>query len=379
MINQTADDDKKLVSSKSQVGELTASDDGASDSHHHHHHHRRMNKTTRVVLIVLGVIGVVVASAVVALAVAINKGKASLHLEGSIDVDLVPETVEVIEEDNTVTYKGHTYKYNENVIAVLLIGRDLATEYNTTTDATCADANVLFTIDTSTNVVKAIEIPRNSMVDVDLYKNGIYTTTEEMQLALAHAAYTDSLAGSAANTVTSSRRIFYGLPIEKYIDIDEKAFVDAATAIGGVSVEALDSIPGTDIVKCETVLLLGEAAYSYVQYRDVDKEESALDRQERQMQFIQAFVNKASKKDVSTLMKIYSSVSDYIETNITLSEVMYLTTCFATGDNATFELRTISGTTETVEEADGIEREHYFLDEDSTIEATLAAFYTQID
>ena len=72
-------------------------------------------------------------------------------------------------------------------------------------------------------------------------------------------------------------------------------------------------------------------------------------------------------------------MSDDVVTNLGVSEVAYLASCFASGDNAELETVELKGTTKVGKEADGIEYERYHLDPDSVMENTLASFYVQID
>ena len=69
-----------------------------------------------------------------------------------------------------------------------------------------SDADILLTINTKTGKAKAIAIPRDTMVDVDLYsESGIFLSSEKMQLCLSNA-YGDGKAKSAENTANSISR-----------------------------------------------------------------------------------------------------------------------------------------------------------------------------
>ena len=341
----------------------------------------RLSKPVRIALIVLAVIVGLVAAAGIALAIAVNIGNVNLH-QVFPGLQNTPEAVAVQDEGQTLEYNGHTYRYNENVVSVLMIGRDDESTYqnNSRPDATCADANVLFTFDTVANKMHVIMIPRNSWVPVDLYDEGEnYVGTRDLQLTLSHAVLLDSIAECAANTTKSVSYLFYNLPITYYVDIDQQVVKQASSAVGGVRVEALDEIPTLSFKKGDTVLLEGEAAYKYVKYRNVDDFESALVRQERQNQFLKAFMAQLSQLDAGEIVNLYNSVSGDIVSNMGVPEVTYLAYCFVTGNNADVQISSLTGTTEVYVETDGIEYERYFLDEESVIQSTLEAFYTQVD
>lgn len=343
----------------------------------------RLNPKARVALIVVAVIVGLLAAAGIALAIAVHVGNVNLHQvvpSAFGDTETLPSQTSVQNEGQIVEYKGHTYKYNENVVSFLLIGHDDESSFATRPDASCADIDALFTLDTSTNKVKVIVVPRNSWVPVDLYdSNGNYVVTRNLQLTLSHAVLLPTIAQCAANTTKSVSRVFYNLPITYYVDIDQDVVKDATRAVGGVQVEALETIPGAGYEAGETVLLEGDSAMKYVQYRNIDVFESALDRQARQVQFVKAFANKLSNLNPQGIINLYNSVSSGVTTNLGAPEIAYLASCFVAGDNSQLEVSSLTGRTEVAVESDGIEYERYYLDNESVMENTLAAFYTQVD
>lgn len=341
---------------------------------------KRMNPALKVVLIVLAVIVALAAGVGIALAIAVHQGNINLHqVFNSEEVTIEEGNVDTKDDGQIVEYKGHSYKYNDNIVSFVLIGHDdeKLAGYE---DKSLADSIVLFTIDTSNNKVRATVVPRNSWCAVDLYdEDGSYVTTEDMQITLSHGVKLPTIDECAANTVKSVSRIFFNMPISYYFDFGGDVVANATSAIGGVQVEALETIPGEYYVAGDEVLLEGDSAYRYVQYRDKDVDESALDRQARQIQFMRSFAAKVANMGAQGLVNVYTSVSDDVATNLGVSEVAYLASCFAGGENAELEIASLKGKTKVGREADGIEYERYMLDEDSVMENTLAAFYTQID
>ena len=295
----------------------------------------------------------------------ISKGDEQLHAP------------EVDETGKTVTYKGHTYRYNDNVVSILVLGKDDESNYGF--DRSCTDANMLVTLDTKTKALNVIALPRDAMVDVDLYQDGQYMRTATHQLAVAYGVDVDSDDLAARNTMKSVSTLFYNLPIERYFVLEMDAIGELATAVGGVKVEALDTYPGAFFEKGDTVVLEGESALKYVRYRDVNVDKSAQDRQERQMQFIKAFVDKLRTISVGEIMDLYNTVQRSTYTNLDLSEITYLVSVFADGKAAKTKYSTLEGTTKLEYDDDGVEREHIYLDEDSVMNVTLQAFYTKKD
>lgn len=281
------------------------------------------------------------------------------------------------EQELTVKYKGHEYMYNDSTVSVLFEGIDDESSY-TGSDAACSDANFLFTMDTSTNKVNIVTVPRDSMCEVDVYSDGKYRFTTHTNLGLAYAIDADEKA-CAQNVAKSVSTIMEGMPVNYYFAMSVHAIEDLTGAVDGVKVKALQNIPDTDIVKGNEITLKGEDAYKYVQYRDINVDESALDRQKRQNQFIKAFVAKAKKMSASQLLKVIKAVSDNTVTNLGAEEMSYLVSCFLAGDKANVSMTTITGTTKSkVYETDGLEHEYIKLDKDSVHAAVMKSYYTQI-
>ena len=342
------------------------------------HSFRKLSRGKRIAIIVVAVILVIVIAAAIAVAALTGIGNSNLHQDAS-ELQNVPGNVAQSDQGDLLEYKGHHYKYNDNVVSCLFIGHDDESEYAQRANSNCADAIVLVTMDTQTKKAKAIMVPRNSYVPVDIYQNNQFVATKKMNLTLSYAVDVDSQSKCAENTAKAVSRIFYSLPVKYYVALDEKALSDAADAVGGVELTALQGIPGASYEKGDKVLLAGDAAYRYVQYRDTSVYESALDRQARQVQFVKAFAAKARKEGASGMVKIFNSVSDDTVTNLGASEVSYLASCFAGGQNAQLDIEQLKGKTTVSADANGVEHEHYHLNTDSVTKAMLDAFYTQVD
>ena len=345
---------------------------------HKKHGLKRFSRGKRVALIVFGILFALLAAIAIALALLIGMGNANLHT-GPAPLEDTPENVKADDDGNTLEYKGHHYAYNKDMVSVMFIGHDDESSYVEREGANCADANVLVAVDTNTKKARAIMIPRNSFVYVDVYQNNEFTETQRMNLTLSYAVDVATENQRAENTTKAVSRMFYGIPLKYYVALDEAAVSDASTAVGGVELEALQSIPGANYVQGDNVLLMGEDAYRYVQYRDVNVFESALDRQERQVQFVKAFLKKATTNGASGLVGLYNSVSDELTTNLGASEVSYLASVFAAGRNGDLEIVQLTGKTKESADAYGVVHEHYYLDTDSVTQTLIDTFYTQVD
>ncbi len=337
-----------------------------------------LSRGKRAAIIVFVVLALLVGAGAASAYLLVSTGNASLHLD-PVPLENVPNDVKAEGQGNSIEYKGHHYVYNEDIVSVMFIGHDDESSFAEREGANCADANVLVALDTAQNKAQAIMIPRNSYVYVDVYQNNVFTETKRMNLTLSYAVDVETEEMRAENTVKAVSRMFYGIPLKYYLALDEAAVADASTAVGGVELEALESIPGASYVQGDRVLLMGEEAYRYVQYRDINVYESALSRQQRQVQFVQAFLKKASSNGAGGLVDLYNSVSGEVTTNLGASEVSYLASVFAGAHDSGLEIVQLKGKTEESADEYGVVHEHYYLDKDSVTKAMLGAFYTQID
>lgn len=332
---------------------------------------RHLSTGTKVALGLLGALAGIVLIAAIALAAAYLSGSANLHGAAQEAADAG--------DSQTVTYKGDTYRFNENVVSVLVMGLDDESDYADVArkDACCNDANLLVTMDTSTNSVTIIAIPRDSQVNVDLYQDGQLTVTKPLQLCLAYSTDCGSEAACAKNACASVSRIMLGMPVTHYLTLDERALEDASSAMGGVPLKAAETIPGTDIVKGKKMLLEGYDAWMYLHYRDTNVDDSAQDRLARQRQFVSALVTKLRGMGASQMLDVYNAVSDQMGTNLGASEVTYLAGCLVAGNEASTQFITLTGKTELLTDDDGVQREHVFLSDKSVKEAVMAAYYVK--
>lgn len=355
----------------------------SSHRHHHHHHHSSHSKKKKMPVIAKVLISIV--AIILALALVVTGTLFALERKGKNS--LTNPTVTTQENyEETISYNGHEYVYNKDIVAIAFIGvdkRELGLDDGVVGTAGQADANIVVTINTKTGQAKAIAIPRDTMVDVDLYSDkGDYLQNKTMQLCLSYA-YGNGTDTSAENVVTSVSRILYNVPISKYFALDLNGIAPINDAIGGVTVTSLYDFKNVDIKKGDTVHLTGDLTETYVRTRDMDNIEASLNRTARQVQYIKAFASQlapAVMNDFSIVSKLYNTATEYSTTNITLSDATYLASLLVSKGIDDFETVTIEGEmkkSDNVENADIVFAEFY-PDEDKLMELVLDTFYTQI-
>ncbi len=387
-------------SQKSSVNEMTLSE---KEHHHHHHHHHssdgssshrshashshsahHSSKKGKKKLPISAKIAIVILILILFLIFAVVGTFLFLEYKGKSDLTNVTTQTDYEEK---ITYNGHDYVYNDDIISIAFIGvdkRDLGLEDNKVGTAGQADANIVLTIDSSTGKAKAIAIPRDTMVDVDLYsENNIFLRNEKMQLCLSYA-YGNGTSTSATNVTTSLSRILYNVPINKYFALDLNGIAPINDAIGGVTVESLYDLKNFGIKKGDTVHLVGDLTEAYVRTRDMDNVEASLNRTARQVQYIKAFASQLAPaviNDFSIVSELYNTATDYSTTNISLTDATYLASLLISRNITDFETTTLQGEmkpSDRIDYSNAVYAEFY-PDEDKLMQTVLDTFYTQID
>lgn len=311
-----------------------------------------------------------------------------LYLEFKGKSSMTTPTVTTQENyEEKITYNGHEYVYNKDIISIAFLGvdkRDLGLDNGVIGTAGQSDTNIVLTVDTKTGRAKAIAVPRDTMVEVDLYsENNIFLRNEEMQLCLSYA-YGNGTDTSATNVTTSISRILLNVPINKYFALDLNGIAPINDAVGGVTVTSIYDFKNIDIKKGDEVHLVGDMAEKYVRTRDLDSINASLNRTERQVQYIKAFAAQAVPavmNDFSIVNRLYSTASEYSATNMTVSDATYLASLLISKGITDFETETLQGEMKPstrIDYADVVYAEFY-PDEDKLMQTVLDTFYTQID
>lgn len=333
----------------------------------------KRKKRIRIALIVLGIILFLILAIGGSIFFAIQSGKAALHQDAT-DIQ-VSEEADSSDAGNTVYYNGHTYQRNENIISLCIMGYDRDADTGAG-QAGQADALMVLALDTETGKTTCIGIPRDSMVEVDKYAGDSYLGQETMQICLAFG-YGDGEGKSAQITTDAVSRVLYNMPMSYYFAMNMQGIVELNDAIGGVSLVPVQTVPGTGIVKGESIFLYGNNALKYVQWRDTSVEGSSLDRQERQIQYIQAFFSQAldlAQGNVGVLVDLYNTLGDYSVTNLGVNEFSYLASVVLNKNISSIDVVTLPGELD----SEGTYAE-YNLDKTGVYETVLDVYYNQVD
>ena len=238
-----------------------------------------------------------------------------------------------------------------------------------------ADTILVAALDFKTGDLTFISIPRDLMVEVNLYTvSGAYVGVEKMQICLAYA-YGNGTNTSCENVITSIERVLYGIPVNFYAALDLEGISVLNDAIDGVTVTALETIG--NFKEGETVTLYGDKAVSYVRARNQHDINADTYRRARQIQYIKAFAKKATKyalNNFSVIPNLYSTASAYSHTNLTLSMATYLATTVLPKGVSFDNFVSLKG-----EMKMGENFAEFYYDEHAALETVLDVFYKPIE
>ncbi len=370
-------------SSHSSHGSSHSSHSSHSSSHSSHSSDKKSKKEKKKLPIAAKI---AIALLLILLLLAAAVGGTYLYLDSKGESDLKNVST-ATDYSEVINYNGHKYVYNENMIAVAFIGvdkRELGLEDGKVGTAGQADTNIVIAVDSSTGKATAIAIPRDTMVEVDLYsESGIFLRSEKMQLCLSYA-YGDGKASSAANVTTSISRILGNIPISKYFALDLDGIAALNDAVGGVTVESLYDFDSLGIKKGDTIHLTGDMAETYVRQRDMNTVNASLNRTQRQVQYIKAFASQAVPSvmnDFSVVSSLYNTASKYSSTDITLSNATYLASLMLSKNITGFDTVTLQGEMKASTKTDYADYVYaeFYPDEDALMETVLSVFYKQAD
>ncbi len=276
--------------------------------------------------------------------------------------------------NNTITYKGKTYAPNEKMVNIAFIGFDGGVSGGTVGQA---DAVLLFTFNLETSAVKVIVVPRDSMVDVSEYVGDAYIGQDKMQLCLAYS-FGDGAWTSSQHVSDLVSRVLYDVPVGYYFTLNLQGISALNDSIGGVTLTPLQTIGKSEnVVEGQQTTLWGDDARLYVQWRDSNDNNSSLDRQSRQMQYLSAFFSQvisAAQADPTVLTNLYDTASQYSWTTLGFDEFSYLATQALSADISSIDVVSLPGTMTM-----GEKYAEYYLDKEGVRQIVLDTFYHEVD
>ena len=281
-------------------------------------------------------------------------------------------------ENYEVIHNGKVYTLKENIETFMVLGLDKFDDFkaeDSYNNDMQADFLMLFVFDHDAKKCTAVQISRDTMVDVNILGvSGNKIDTSFQQIALAHT-YGDGGNVSCRNTADSVSSLLNGVRIEHYISLTMDCVKILNDTIGGVEVTVLDDFSGIDdtLVKGETVTLMGDRALLYIRARQGLDDSSNTGRMERQRQYMEAFYQKALKASDDNgdiTFKTLTDISEYIVSDRTITQLSDLSDKFA--DYEFCGIKTINGDVLT-----GEKYMEFYADQQSVDDIVIELFYEE--
>ena len=308
----------------------------------------------------------------------LSQKNAALPQNGGQNSDSRNQT-DLNQNSDIVEYKGETYKYNDHLSNYLFLGidtRETVDTYQSQADAGQADAIFLVSMDRATEKIKVLFVPRDSMTRIEVfnpYGQSLGETTDHLNIQYA---FGDGKEKSCELMKTAVSNMLDGLPIQGYCSMNMDGISVITDFVGGIQLTIPDDSladVNPEYKKGAVVDITGETAEQFVRYRDIDKTQSALVRQERQKTFLQALVQKAQEKageDAGFVTGLYDSVKSYTVTNMGNDIFAKL---LAASQNGITDTETVPG-----EGTHGENFDEYHIDEDALSDLIISMFYEKI-
>lgn len=282
---------------------------------------------------------------------------------------------------NTIEYKGKTYRRNTYVKAVLCMGidrREPLTETKVAGSGGQSDGIFLAALDTARDRVQLLAIPRDTMTPIpltDLSGNILGYGTQHLTLAYAYGDGREKSCQFMCGAVTE---LLQGLQIDGYMAVSMGALKPLNDAVDGVTV----TIDDPELEKRDpafkmgaSVTLMGDQAETYLRYRNTKESQSAIARLERQKGYITGYgqaVRKKAAREEGTALKLLETAAPYMVTNLSRDQYLDMIMAFI-GSSQQLEggdIRTLPGK--------GVETriyDEYHPDPEGVMEMVLDLFY----
>jgi LCP family protein required for cell wall assembly len=226
--------------------------------------------------------------------------------------------------------------FNSSYINLAFLGLDKTEERVKTIGCFRTDTIIIMHIDLRQRQVYMLSVPRDTYV---------YIPVINRMDKINHAfPYGGGEKGKGFASTIATLENFLGIKIDHYVGMDMEAIEPLVDAVGGVELQVdLDyDQPGCHLVKGMTQMLDGKMAYHYVHFRNTGRGD--IDRIERQMKFLKAFLKTAKQNmNVQDCMAIYREVRPSFYTSLSYKEILSLVYYFKKLDSDAIDSSFLKG------------------------------------
>lgn len=244
------------------------------------------------------------------------------------------ETQEALVDADWIDEDGNAYNYRDDVISILLMGIDYmgneeVWDEDTVSNGGNADMLGLVILDTKTFEFSILYIPRDTIADViAMDAEGNYIDTVRANICTAHS-YGDGKKLSCQLTADAVSRLLMGVPVNRYAALHVDSIFTLNEILGGVRITFDSDCTDLDssFTVGNTVTLNNLYLSMLVTYRDYADVDGAYIRGMRIMNVLKAMFNQLKgtlMEDPTVALEIVNKLSDYLTTDLELSEITYL-------------------------------------------------------
>lgn len=306
------------------------------------------------------------------------------------ELDEAPEKTQTkkYQEDVTITYNGEKYRYNDNLINILVMGIDdygLKGDKDTDANPYQADTIVLGTVDAVKKTVSFMSIPRDTVASIKVLDlNDEVATVKKGPIAIQHSFGTQGERTNEA-VVDAVSNLLYSVPINRYVSVDITAIPDINDSLGGITVDIPEDLTKWNPkMKAGTkdYLLLNKDAVIFVARRDTGIDDSAMGRMKRQVMYLKKLfpaVKAKTAENITYPIALYNSEADKVKTNLTIDEMTYLAKLLLDLELSDKDIVSVPGEMKRIEPGEIEDYEYemgYIVDEDALKQLIVDRFYT---
>lgn len=295
-------------------------------------------------------------------------------------------------QENWVTYGDDVYEYNQECMNFIVMGIDRSGELEKETklsdwSAGQADAIFLLSLDNRNKKVSVIGIPRNSMVNVEIYNEQeecIDTIYNQICLQYGYAGGGELGLQKMKDGVS---KLLYDLPIHGACAVSYDAIGVVAERLGGIEVTVSEDMSGLDknYTVGSNVVLTKKNIIPYLRYRDNTELGSPTTRLTRQKEFLKNAMVQAIQKvkeKPAIVSDIYKEIIPYMNTDITLDKAVYLAAealDYSLTDSSFYQLTGVDKQVDfaNVKNAEDF-YDDYYLDEEKLKDIVMKVFYQPV-
>lgn len=249
--------------------------------------------------------------------------------------EVSPPEEDPLGEADWIDEEGNAFRYRDDVLTVLIMGIDNMTDPSlwdpgVVSNGGNADVLALITLETETNRLTILYIPRDTVTDmIMLDAQGNYLDTVTNNISASHS-YGDGGELSCELTADAVSKLLYGIPINRFAAMDFESIPVMNQVLDGLEITFPDDYTklNSEFKQGATVRLTDSQLEKLIRYRDHSETDGAYKRGLRDLKLVLNAmfrqVKQQIKEDPTSALRMFRELSPYMTTNFSADEVSYL-------------------------------------------------------